>query len=67
MIAEYRKAIAAVVGLALILVHRATGLDFGGIEPMLVDSILAGLTALGVYGLRNDDPPPPPGQTFLRD
>ena len=54
MAAEYRKAIAAVVCLALILARNATGIDFGGVEPLAIDGILAGLTALGVYGLRND-------------
>ena len=57
MLAEYRKAVVAVVGLGLLLARNYTGIDFGGMEPLLVDGIISALTAVGVYGIRNQEQP----------
>ena len=51
-LAEYRKLIAAVVGLALMLAHRY-GLDLSGQESAFVDIFLALGTAYGVYQTPN--------------
>lgn len=55
MFAAIRKLVVAVVGLAVLLLHRWFGVDLAGMEAMLVDLIIAGLTALGVYAVPNDD------------
>jgi len=51
---HYRKLIAAAVGLAVLLANRHLGLDLTGQEQMLVDVTVAGLTAAGVFGFRNE-------------
>jgi len=52
-LAEYKKLIAAVVGLVLMLLHRKFGLDLSGQESAIVDIVLATLTAYGVYQAPN--------------
>lgn len=49
----YRKLIVAVVGLAIMLLHRHVGIDLAAQEAVLVDLIVAGLTAAGVWGFAN--------------
>lgn len=49
-----RKLVVAIVGLALMLAHRWIGVDLAGMEPVLIDAILAALTAFGVYQAPND-------------
>ncbi|MCH8476295.1 MAG: hypothetical protein LAT55_13825 [Opitutales bacterium] len=56
MMGKIRKLVVAVVGLAVLLVYKWTGLDIGGVEPALVEGVLAVLTAIGVYAVRNDPP-----------
>jgi len=51
-LAEYRKLIAAVVGLGLMIAHRH-GLDLTGQEAAFVDIFLALGTAYGVYQVPN--------------
>ena len=53
----YRKLIAAVIGLAVILAHRHLGLDLSAQEAVLVDVVIAGLTAAGVWGVSNAPKP----------
>lgn len=56
----YRKLIAAVIGLAVILAYRHLGLDLSAQEAVLIDVVIAGLTAAGVWGVRNVSPTPTP-------
>lgn len=49
-----RKLVVGAIGLAAMLVHRYTGFDMGGMEPMLVDAALALLTAWGIYQVPNE-------------
>lgn len=51
---HYRKLIAAVVGLGLLLLNRHVGLDLTDQEQTLVDMIIAGGTAFGVFQAKND-------------
>lgn len=51
---HYRKLVTAVVGLGLMLLHRHIGLDLTGQEAAIVDMAIAGLTAAGVYSVRNE-------------
>lgn len=53
----YRKLIVAIVGLAIMLAHRHLGLDLSGQEEMIVDMVIAALTAVGVWGLPNEPQP----------
>ena len=53
----YRKLVIAIVGLAIMLAHRHLGLDLSGQEEMIVDMVIAGLTAVGVWGLPNETQP----------
>ena len=50
----YRKLIAAGIGVGLMVLHRELGIDFTHNQAMLVDMVIAILTAAGVWGLRND-------------
>lgn len=52
---HYRKLIVAVVGILLMLVHKHLGVDLGAVEPALVDGVIAGLTALGVWAVPNEE------------
>lgn len=54
MLNAYRKLIAAVVGLAVLVLYKQTGIDLTGNEAMFVDTIIAAATAAGVYGFAND-------------
>lgn len=56
MMNQIRKLVVAVVGLALIVANNSLGVDLTGLEPALVDGILAALTALGVYVVPNETP-----------
>jgi len=49
---NYRKLIAAVVGLGVMLAGRY-GLDLSGHEAAITDAVVALLTAFGVYQARN--------------
>lgn len=54
MFKQIRKLVVAVVGLALIVLHNQLGVDLTGIQDGLVEIVLAGLTAAGVYAVRNE-------------
>lgn len=56
MFAKIRKLVAAVVGLALLFVYQTWGVDFTGLETPIIEAVLMGLTALGVYAVPNDPP-----------
>lgn len=58
----YRKLIVAVVGLAVMLLHRHLGIDLAAQEAVLVDLVVAGLTAAGIYGFRNEPLPDDPAR-----
>ena len=55
----YRKLIAAIIGVALMLLHRYLGVDLSGMEPAIIDTVIAVLTAIGVWAVPNT---PPDGQ-----
>jgi hypothetical protein len=54
MLAEYRKAIVAVVGVLVLVAHRHLGFDLTGQEAAIVDLIVASLTAFGVFQVPNE-------------
>ena len=54
---EYRKLIAAVVGIAVLLLAKY-GVNLAGQEGVLVDAFLAIATAFGVYQVKNETTPP---------
>lgn len=54
MMPQIRKLVVAVVGLALIVVNTKWGVDLTGMEPSIVNGLLAALTALGVYVAPNE-------------
>ena len=54
MMKPYRKLVVAVVGVGLMLLNRHVGIDLSGQEQTLVDLIIGGLTAAGVWGMKND-------------
>lgn len=49
-----RKLVVALVGVGAILAHRYLDVDLTGLEPAIVDAVLAGLTVAGVYGIPNN-------------
>jgi hypothetical protein len=53
---HYRKLIAAIIGVALMLLHRHLGLDLTGLEPVIIDTVIAILTAVGVWAVPNEPP-----------
>lgn len=50
----YRKLIVAVVGVLILLLSRHTGIDLSAQEQLLVDAVVGGLTAFGVWRAPND-------------
>lgn len=54
---KYSKLVAAIVGLAVLLLHRHAGIDLAGEQAAIVDVILAAVTAWSVYQLPNKEPP----------
>lgn len=53
LISAYKKLIVAVVGLAVLLVNKHFGFDLGAQEALLVDGVIAALTAAGVWKVEN--------------
>jgi uncharacterized membrane protein YwaF len=54
--AEYSKLIVAIVGVVVMLVNRYLGIDLGFIAPAIVDAVIGGLTAFGVWAVKNEPP-----------
>lgn len=54
MAAAYRKAIVAAIGVAAIVFPDVIGADLQGGLGDLVDGVLAVLTAVGVFTVRNE-------------
>lgn len=50
----YRKLVAAVVGLALLVLNRFVGLDLADQEQVIVDTVISIGTAIGVWGVKNE-------------
>jgi hypothetical protein len=50
----YRKLVAGVVGVVLLIVNRYVGLDLSGQEQMLVDGVIGLGTAIGIWGAKNE-------------
>jgi hypothetical protein len=57
ILAGYRKLVAGVVGMAAIVLYHYTGVELAGVEPVLVDTIIAAFTAWGIWGLKNEPAP----------
>ena len=55
--ANYRKLIAAIVGLALILAKRQFGFELPGAADLIVEIVLSLGTAVSVWWFRNDPGP----------
>lgn len=51
----YRKLVAAVIGVAILLLNEKLGLDLSGQEQALVDTAIAALTAFGVWAVPNEE------------
>lgn len=49
----FSKLIAAVIGVAIMIVHDKLGFDLTGQQEMLAELAIGVLTAWGVYGFRN--------------
>lgn len=52
-LAEYKKLIAAAVGIGVILLRQYTGIDLAGISPVLVDGMLSLITLVFVERVAN--------------
>lgn len=52
--AHYRKMIAAIVGVGILLINRHTGVDLSSESVVIVDGLVALGTVVGVWGVRND-------------
>jgi hypothetical protein len=50
---NYRKLIAAVVGLLVLLLYRRFGIDLTGTEAFLVEILASTATAIAVYAFPN--------------
>jgi uncharacterized membrane protein (DUF441 family) len=50
---NYRKLIAAIVGLLVILLYRQFGIDLTGTEEFLVEILVSTVTAVAVYAFPN--------------
>ena len=55
MISPYKKLLAALVGITVLLVNRHFGFDLSPHEAVLVDIAIGALTAAGVYGFANEE------------
>lgn len=55
--AQIRKLVVAVVGLALMFVHSQWGVDLTGVEGGAVEAVIGVLTAIGVYQVPNAPKP----------
>ena len=51
---RYRKLIAAVVGIAILIATRYYNVDVPGLQPVIMDVIIGGLTSVGVFQATND-------------
>lgn len=64
MLSNYRKLIAAIVGLTILVLYRHFSIDLRGGDEMIVEIVMSALTALSVWWFPNDpagsDQPPPP-------
>jgi hypothetical protein len=54
MFAPIRKLIVGIVGIGVLLAHRHLGVDLGGVEPVLVDTIIAIGTSFGIWAVPNE-------------
>lgn len=51
---RYRKLVAAVVGIAALLAMRYFDIEVPGLQPIVIDLVIGGLTSIGVYQVAND-------------
>lgn len=52
-VAPYRKFVAALVGVAILLIYRHSGIDVAYLEPLMVEAILTFVIPAVVYAVRN--------------
>lgn len=50
----YRKLVAGVVGLILLVGNRYIGLDLSGQEQTIIDLVISAGTAFGIWGAKNE-------------
>jgi hypothetical protein len=50
---KYNKLWAALIGLVLLMVFRANGWTFEGLDPFVIELAMSAATAFGVYQVRN--------------
>lgn len=50
---KYRKAIAAVVGVSALFALRLYGVEFLGVDAVVLELVVSALTAWGVYQVPN--------------
>lgn len=53
-LAPYRKLIAAVVGIVVLLVSRRTGIDLMPYQDLLVELVVSLVMMAAIYQVRND-------------
>lgn len=53
-IGRYRKLIAAVLGIGVLIGMRYLNVEVPGLQPIIIDLVIGGLTSLGVYQATND-------------
>lgn len=52
---RYRKLIAAAIGIAALIFAHHFQVDIPGLQPVMIDLVVGGLTTLGVYQVANDE------------
>jgi hypothetical protein len=51
--AQYRKLLVAILGLAVLFLQRHYGVDFGGYEDQVAEVLISAVTAYSVYRAPN--------------
>lgn len=54
MLAPYRKAVAAVIGVTALMALRYLEIEFIGLDSVVLELVVSALTAFGVYQVKND-------------
>lgn len=54
-IGKYRKLIAAVLGVGILVAAKHFQLEIPGLAPIVIDVLIGALTSFGVYQAKNDE------------
>lgn len=54
MLAPYRKALAAVIGVTALLALRYLDIEILGLDSVVLELVVSALTAFGVYQVKNE-------------